>query len=147
MPALPVLLLASLALEVSGHGGMVWPPIWQDGHYTSLNKITGYKIYSDPKVKDPNTGLSIADARAWLTDQAYIGGHGDNFKTTGEQTNFKDCGSTCSSLKHPWAAPGSRPGAAEEGVAVPRGVWRDPQLRGQEQRQVGQRPGGSDPRQ
>merc|ERR1712209_99536 len=82
MPALPVLLLASLALEVSGHGGMVWPPIWQDGHYTSLNKITGYKIYSDPKVKDPNTGLSIADARAWLTDQAYIGGHGDNFKTT-----------------------------------------------------------------
>merc|ERR1712122_333210 len=86
MPALPVLLLASLALEVSGHGGMVWPPIWQDGHYTSLNKITGYKIYSDPKVKDPNTGLSIADARAWLTDQAYIGGHGDNFKTTGEVT-------------------------------------------------------------
>merc|ERR1712203_1255938 len=82
MPALPVLLLASLALEVSGHGGMVWPPIWQDGHYTSLNKITGYKIYSDPKVKDPNTGLSIADARAWLTDQAYIGGHGDNFKNT-----------------------------------------------------------------
>merc|ERR1712107_250281 len=103
MPALPVLLLACLALEVSGHGGMVWPPIWQDGHYTALNKITGYKIYSDPKVKDPNTGLSIADARAWLTDQAYIGGHGDNFKTTGEQTNFKDCGSTCSSLKHPWA--------------------------------------------
>ena len=38
--------------QVSGHGGMVWPPIWQDGHYTSLNKITGYKIYSDPKVKD-----------------------------------------------------------------------------------------------
>merc|ERR1711972_310583 len=109
MPALPVLLLASLALEGSGHGGMVWPPIWQDGHYTSLNKITGYKIYSDPKVKDPNTGLSIADARAWLTDQAYIGGHGDNFKTTGEQTNFKDCGSTCSSLKHPWAAPGRAP--------------------------------------
>merc|ERR1711992_159778 len=109
MPALPVLLLASLALEVSGHGAMVWPPIWQDGHYTSLNKITGYKIYSDPKVKDPNTGLSIADARAWLTDQAYIGGHGDNFKKTGEQTNFKDCGSTCSSLKHPWAAPGRAP--------------------------------------
>merc|ERR1719192_1787653 len=96
MPALPVLLLANLALEVSGHGGMVWPPIWQDGHYTSLNKITGYKIYSDPKVKDPNTGLSIADARAWLTDQAYIGGHGDN---------FKDSGSTCSSLKHPPALP------------------------------------------
>merc|ERR1711972_1175501 len=100
MPALPVLLLASLALEVSGHGGMVWPPIWQDGHYTSLNKITGYKIYSDPKVKDPNTGLSIADARAWLTDQAYIGGHGDNFKKTGEQTNFKDCGSTCSTWSY-----------------------------------------------
>ena len=39
------------ATQVSGHGGMVWPPIWQDGHYTSLNKITGYKIYSDPKVK------------------------------------------------------------------------------------------------
>ena len=36
---------------MSGHGGMVWPPIWQDGHSTSLNKITGYKIYSDPKVK------------------------------------------------------------------------------------------------
>ena len=61
------------------------------------------------QVKDPNTGLSIADARAWLTDQAYIGGHGDNFKKTGEQTNFKDCGSTCSSLKHPWAAPGRAP--------------------------------------
>merc|ERR1711963_1385746 len=90
MPALPVLLLACLALEVSGHGGMVWPPIWQDGHYTALNKITGYKIYSDPKVKDPNTGLSIADARAWLTDQAYIGGHGDNFKTTGEQTGLTE---------------------------------------------------------
>merc|ERR1719422_2337825 len=38
-----------------------------------------------------------------------LGGHGDNFKTTGEQTNFKDCGSTCSSLKHPWAAPGRAP--------------------------------------
>ena len=66
-------------------------------------------LISNVQVKDPNTGLSIADARAWLTDQAYIGGHGDNFKTTGEQTNFKDCGSTCSSLKHPWAAPGRAP--------------------------------------
>ena len=44
--------------------------------------ITNFKS----KVKDPNTGLSIADARAWLTDPAYIGGHGDNFKTTREQT-------------------------------------------------------------
>merc|ERR1712088_394974 len=70
------LLLAATATGVSGHGGMVWPPIWQDGHYTPLNKIYNYKIYSDPKVKDPNTGKPIADARSWLTDQAYIGGHG-----------------------------------------------------------------------
>ena len=92
---------------MSGHGGMVWPPIWQDGNYTPLNKIYNYKIYSDPKVKDPNTGKPIADARSWLTDQAYIGGHGDNFKTTGLQTN--NCSSTCSTLKHPWAAPGRAP--------------------------------------
>ena len=47
---LPIFVLAGVS-NVLGHGGMVWPPIWQDGHSTSLNKITGYKIYSDPKVK------------------------------------------------------------------------------------------------
>jgi len=104
------LLLAAAALAgVSGHGGMVWPPIWQDGRYTPLNKIYTYYIYSNPKVMDPNTHRPIKDARSWLTDQAYIGGHGDNFKTTGLQTNFEGCRKVCSSLKHPWAAPGKAP--------------------------------------
>merc|ERR1719184_474865 len=109
MLSLSLLLAAAALAGVSGHGGMVWPPIWQDGHYTPLNKIYSYNIYSQPKVMDPNTNRTIKDARSWLTDQAYIGGHGDNFKTTGLQTNFEGCRSVCSNLKHPWAAPGKAP--------------------------------------
>ena len=109
MLALSLLLAAAAIAAVSGHGGMVWPPIWQDGHYTPLNEIYSYYIYSDPKVMDPNTNRTIKDARSWLTDQAYIGGHGDNFKMTGLQTNFEGCRSFCSTMKTPWSAPGKAP--------------------------------------
>jgi len=109
MLALSLLLAAAAIAGVSGHGGMVWPPVWQDGHYTPLNEVYNYSIYSDPKVIGPNTNRPVKDARSWLTDQAYIGGHGDNFKMTGLQTNFEGCRSFCSSMKTPWASPGKAP--------------------------------------
>ena len=39
MYSLPLLLLGS-AVTVSGHGLLVYPPIWQYGHNTNINKVT-----------------------------------------------------------------------------------------------------------
>ena len=113
---LPLLLLPLLPLAW-GHGGMVWPPIWQDGQGTSLEDRRDIFAFSDPVVRDPSSGRNIRSAKTWLTDQAYTGGHGDQFKGIGPVTNDNNkklrkpdrCGGPCVADRQPWAAPGQAP--------------------------------------
>ena len=104
------LVLISVITTVSGHGGMLWPPIWQDGHGTPLEEVTTTNVYSEPMVKDPITGREINQVKTWLTDQAYLGGHGEEYKGVGNVTN-PECKkkSGYGKKKAPWAAPGRAP--------------------------------------
>jgi len=106
---LQLLLLSAVPL-VTGHGGMLWPPAWQDGAGVPLNKITDLYVYSDPAVKDPSSGRTVKSIRSWLTDQAYLGGHGEEYHGVGIVTN-PECEKKkfCRKEKTPWAAPGSAP--------------------------------------
>merc|ERR1712203_1355936 len=82
--------LAFLSSSVSGHGGVLWPPIWQDGVGRPIEELTSVAVFSDPKVRDPNNGRKVWSAKSWLTDQAYTGGVGDEFKGLGPVTNLKN---------------------------------------------------------
>ena len=111
-----ILLLTCCAWSVHGHGGMVWPPIWQDGNALSLDDVYNNRIFSDPVVKDPKTGKAIDNTKAWVTDQAYTGGHGAQLMGSGPHTNDDTCNTDlggyywqCATYKHPWAAPGVAP--------------------------------------
>merc|ERR1712088_440923 len=73
---LPIFLLAGVS-NVLGHGGMVWPPIWQDGYALPLDEVWNNHIEGNPTMKDPATGRWINNAKSWLTDQSYTGGHGE----------------------------------------------------------------------
>ena len=74
-------------------------------------------MFSDPKVRDPNNGRKVWSAKSWLTDQAYTGGVGDEFKGIGPVTNLKNknarkfdqCNRRCARDTNPWAAPGQAP--------------------------------------
>ena len=101
------LLLVCVVPLVAGHGGMLWPPAWQDGKGVPLNKISKNKVYSDPVVVDPASGRSVISIKNWLTDQAYLGGHGDQYFGVGNITN-PECSKKkfCKEKKTPWAAPG-----------------------------------------
>merc|ERR1712066_663228 len=109
--------LAFLSSSVSGHGGVLWPPIWQDGVCRPIEELTSVAVFSDPKVRDPNNGRKVWSAKSWLTDQAYTGGVGDEFKGIGPVTNdnnknlerFDRCGKNCVKYRNPWAAPGQAP--------------------------------------
>jgi len=112
-----ILLLASVS-SVLGHGGMVWPPIWQDGEGLGIDEVYSSSIGTKPVQKDPKTGRKIDDTKSWSTDQAYTYGHGENetLAETGPHTNTWGChededGYTwkCAHWKHPWAAPGRAP--------------------------------------
>merc|ERR1719370_1205076 len=81
------LLLLFLVPLAAGHGGMLWPPSWQDGESLPIPKITTYKVHSVPPMVDPESGRPIKHIKAWLTDQAYLGGHGDQFEGVGNVTN------------------------------------------------------------
>merc|ERR1712158_109952 len=86
-------LLLSVAIfssSVSGHGGVLWPPIWQDGVGRPIEELTSHIVMSEPKVRDPNSGLKVRSAKSWLTDQAYTGGVGDEFKGLGPVTNLNN---------------------------------------------------------
>ena len=48
-----ILLLAGVS-SVLGHGGMVWPPIWQDGEALGLEEVYMSWISTDPPQVDPN---------------------------------------------------------------------------------------------
>jgi len=112
-----ILLLAGVS-SVLGHGGMVWPPIWQDGEALGLEEVYSSSIGTDPPQVDPKTGKEIDDTKSWSTDQAYTYGHGENetLAKTGPLTNNVDCSEAykysswkCARYKHPWAAPGLAP--------------------------------------
>ena len=109
--------LPFLLSSVSAHGGILWPPIWQDGVGLAIEDLKDHSVHSDPLVKDPNSGLTIWHSNQWLTDQAYTGGIGDEFMGTGPLTNKENknlknhdrCKDTCVRKRNPWAAPGITP--------------------------------------
>merc|ERR1711881_159887 len=107
------LLLISFIPSVLGHGGMLFPPPWQDGWHLSIEEVAGKQVGSNPPVVDPNTGREINNINSWLTDQAYIGGHGTDefFRGNGTVTNFDQgyCDKACQDAKAPWSAPGVAP--------------------------------------
>ena len=91
---------------------MLWPPSWQDGNPVSLEDIDTVHVFSDPMVKDPRSGKSISSIKAWLTDQVYLGGHGDEYLGVGTVTNEeckKKYKGRCGKRKTPWASPGVAP--------------------------------------
>merc|ERR1712241_1005713 len=116
MMSFPLLPLAFLG-SVSAHGGVLWPPIWQAGVATPIEELTTDEAFSDPVVRDPNSGRVVKNVKSWLTDQAYTGGVGDEFKGIGPVTNdnnknlerFDRCGKNCVKYRNPWAAPGQAP--------------------------------------
>ena len=116
-PRMLALLLLPLAPLVSGHGGVVWPPIWQEGRDIALEDRRDHYAFTDPVSRDPNTNRAYESVKTWLTDQAYTGGHGDQFKGIGPVTNinkkalakFDRCNRACVRDRQPWAAPGQAP--------------------------------------
>merc|ERR1712212_1346482 len=113
---LAILPLAFLA-SVNAHGGMMWPPTWQDGVGRPLEALTNDSVFSQPIVRDPNSGRKVINIKSWLTDQAYTGGVGDEFKKIGPVTNDNNkklkekdrCRANCVKYRNPWAAPGQAP--------------------------------------
>ena len=103
--------------SVSAHGGVLWPPIWQAGEATPIEELTTTEAFSEPKVRDPNSGHIVKSVKSWLTDQAYTGGVGDEFRGIGPVTNANNknlkqhdrCGYWCIKSRQPWAAPGLAP--------------------------------------
>merc|ERR1712088_378275 len=103
--------------SVSAHGGVLWPPIWQAGVATPIEELTTTEAFSEPKVRDPNSGHIVKSVKSWLTDQAYTGGVGDEFRGIGPVTNdnnknlerFDRCRGRCVKDRNPWAAPGQAP--------------------------------------
>ena len=102
---------------VSGHGGVLWPPTWQAGLAVPIEEIKNDEVFSEPKVLDPNSGRAVVNIKTWLTDQAYTGGVGDEFKGIGPVTNDNNknlkrddrCRGNCVKYRNPWAAPGQAP--------------------------------------
>jgi len=103
--------------SVSAHGGVLWPPIWQAGVATPIEQLTSHEVFTEPKVVDPNSGRKVKSVKSWLTDQAYTGGVGDEFKAIGPVTNDNNknlperdrCRNNCVKYRNPWAAPGQAP--------------------------------------
>jgi hypothetical protein len=105
---LSLLMLVAVPAVVRGHGGMVWPPIWQDARGVSVDNYVTGNVGSNPMVRDPATGRRINYVKSWLTDQAYTGGHGPEARGTGPATN-PTCPAWARKLRYPWAAPGRAP--------------------------------------
>jgi len=112
-----VLLPFAFLASVSAHGGMMWPPAWQDGFGRPIEALTNDSVFSLPVVRDPNSGRAVVNIKSWLTDQAYTGGVGDQFKGIGPVTNDNNknlprgdrCRGNCVKYRNPWAAPGQAP--------------------------------------
>ena len=118
-----IILLAGVS-SVLGHGGVVWPPTWQDGEGRGLDEVYMKWVSTggdwESTQVDPKTGRRIDNVKAWSTDQAYTYGHGqdETLEKTAPHTNDVDCTDAypgipyswkCARRKHPWAAPGRAP--------------------------------------
>jgi len=110
---LVLLPLSLLLAPVRPHGGLVYPPPWQDGDHRGVEEVYSGHLHHNPVQVEPITGNKIDKVTQFLTDQAFIGGHGTaEFRYgPGEVTNFKEggCGKRCQRTKVPWAAPGVAP--------------------------------------
>ena len=84
------LLPLAFLTSVSAHGGVLWPPTWQAGVATPIEELTSEEVFSDPIVHDANSGRAVKNIKSWLTDQAYTGGVGDEFKGLGPVTNLRN---------------------------------------------------------
>jgi len=97
---------------VWGHGGMVWPPIWQNSHPIPLEKMWTNKVSSKPMVVDPRSGTNITEL-LWLTDEAFLGGVGQSYRGTGGPATNAECEGRyehdCKWTKTPWTSPGRAP--------------------------------------
>ena len=92
---LTIFFLAGVS-NVLGHGGMVWPPTWQDGYALPLDEVWNNRIEGNPPMKDNATGKWIINAKSWLTDQLYTGGHGEYpdgkpYHSDGPHNNYDNC--------------------------------------------------------
>merc|ERR1712012_1546765 len=99
---------------------------WQDGFALPLDEVWNNMIEGNPPMKDNATGKWINNAKSWLTDQSYTGGHGEDpngvpYHNDGPHNNYDLCTKspdwtepwpipqnawTCAHKKHPWAFPG-----------------------------------------
>merc|ERR1719154_416097 len=100
-----IIILSSLPL-VFGHGGMLWPPSWQNGQYKTIETADSMVIASDTPAIDPTTNLEIRRTTSFLTDVTFVSGHGMEYVGKGEKTNpevgkYSYCGIT----KTSWASP------------------------------------------
>jgi len=99
------LIIACSIPAVFGHGGMIWPPSWQNGLQNPLENVSSNIIASDPAVRDPTTGREILTTKAFLTDSTFLTGQGIEYAGLGENTH-KNCNKK---MMSPWCAPGIAP--------------------------------------
>jgi len=100
------LIIACSIPAVFGHGGMIWPPSWQNGLQNPLENVSSIFIASDPAVRDPTTGREILTTKAFLTDATFLTGQGVEYAGLGEVTNPGGCNKK---IVSPWCAPGIAP--------------------------------------
>jgi len=99
------LIIACSIPAVFGHGGMIWPPSWQNGLQNPLENVSSNIIASDPAVRDPTTGQEILTTKAFLTDSTFLTGQGIEYAGLGENTH-KNCNKK---MMSPWCSPGIAP--------------------------------------
>jgi len=100
------LIIACSIPAVFGHGGMIWPPSWQNGLQNPLENVSSIFIASDPAVRDPTTGREILTTKSFLTDATFLTGQGMEYAGLGEVTNPGGCNKK---IVSPWCAPGIAP--------------------------------------
>jgi len=100
------LIIACSIPAVFGHGGMIWPPSWQNGLQNPLENVSSNVIASDPAVRDPTTGREILTTKDFLTDATFLTGQGIEYAGLGEKTNPGGCNKK---IVSPWCAPGIAP--------------------------------------
>ena len=66
-----LLMVLNLPSLVWSHGGLVWPPPWQDGDHLGLEETYTFIMRHYPVQRDAKTGRVITNIWSWLTDQVY----------------------------------------------------------------------------
>merc|ERR1719153_826763 len=122
-------MLVAVPAVVRGHGGMVWPPIWQDARGVSVDNYVTGNVGSNPMVRDPATGRRINYVKSWLTDQAYTGGHGPDLPGLGAEIavslgRTRPRAQPGRRLRHPRREPAGLPGRERHaGPALQPQLW------------------------